>query len=227
MARRQLASPLPTAHPLRLPASVTRVRPRQSMNFAATFEECDIRPKSPLKNKQMRDNIFLRCNFRGHYIGCDFGSWLEGSKGRAEDCDFSGCRLHLTRFFNSELSRLKLPGWPHVYLIGDSNGTWVTEWEKASAMLPLRLASLHKLGDQQNPRCRNGGAATATLSMSTAPPGSRSLVGSGSLWQDSVMRLFSSTLTFAEPRKWHQKRSVAPLQSGRRLHQLSSLGLER
>jgi transcriptional regulator with XRE-family HTH domain len=29
MARRQLASPLPTAHPLRLPASVTRVRPRQ------------------------------------------------------------------------------------------------------------------------------------------------------------------------------------------------------
>lgn len=119
---------------------------RQSMNFAATFEECDIRPKSPMKNKQMRDNIFLRCNFRGHYIGCDFGSWLEGSKGRAEDCDFSGCRLHLTRFFNSELSRLKLPGWPHVYLIGDSNGTWGTEWEKASAMLPLRLASLHKLG---------------------------------------------------------------------------------
>lgn len=119
---------------------------RQSLNFVATFDGCDIRPKTPLKHKQMWDTIFLRCNFRGHYIGCDFGSRREKGEGRAEDCDFSACRLHLTEFFDCELPRLKLPGWPHVYLISDSSGTWTADWGKASASLPPRIASMHELG---------------------------------------------------------------------------------
>lgn len=118
---------------------------RQSLNFAATFDGCDIRPKTPLKNKQMRDTVFLRCNFKGHYIGCDFGSRSKKGESRVEDCDFSACRLHLTEFFDCELSRLTLPGWPHVYLISEPGGTWTADWERASASLPPRVASLHQL----------------------------------------------------------------------------------
>jgi hypothetical protein len=118
---------------------------RQSLNFKATFDGCDIRPKTTLKHKQMRDNVFLHCNFRGHYVGCQFGSHLEKGPGRAEDCDFLACKLHLTAFFDCELSRLKLPGWPHIYLVRDSCGSWAEEWAKASISLPPPLALIHEL----------------------------------------------------------------------------------
>jgi len=116
---------------------------RQSLNFRATFDRCEIRPKKPLKNKQMWDNVFVNCIFHGQYIGYDFGSRVEEGKGRVESCDFSACRLHLTEFFDSELSRLKLPGWPHVYLLSDAQGTWIDDWNRAT--LPPRISGLSKL----------------------------------------------------------------------------------
>lgn len=94
-----------------------------SATGGSTFIDCEIIAVKRRKNTQFFDTRFIRCHFKGTFFGVDFGH-LENQAppferdefGRAEHCDFSQARLDGCRFFNTDISTLKFPGWPHVVI---------------------------------------------------------------------------------------------------------------
>lgn len=84
----------------------------------STVEDCNV-----VAAKRQRDFRFFRarfigCSFFGTYSGIDFGRRgeveVEGDFGSVENCDFTNAVLDGCRFFNVEVSTLRLPRWPHV-----------------------------------------------------------------------------------------------------------------
>lgn len=116
---------------------------RQSLDFLATFVDCEIRTSKPLRNRQMERPTFVGCTFTGQYFGCEFGPKFLGSVGRVDGCDFSGARLSLTEIFDCELESMRLPDWPHIYLLYGEDLGWTTQLPDGS--LPHRLLSLIRL----------------------------------------------------------------------------------
>lgn len=64
---------------------------------------------------------FVACSFHGFFSGVDFGRSpkieRDGSFGSVEECDFTLATLDGCRFFNTDVSTLRLPAWPHVVLV--------------------------------------------------------------------------------------------------------------
>ncbi|EPX62305.1 hypothetical protein D187_008492 [Cystobacter fuscus DSM 2262] len=56
------------------------------------------------------------CRFKGSFSGNDFGFRADlfdrEKAGGVEDCDFSEARLNGCRFFNCDISTIRLPLWP-------------------------------------------------------------------------------------------------------------------
>jgi hypothetical protein len=90
------------------------------------FINCEVYAKRKLVNFQEWNKVALRkCRITGWFTGNDFGHWESGpvSAGRpekygvVEDCDFTGATLDAVRFLNCDMSRIKLPGWPHFTIL--------------------------------------------------------------------------------------------------------------
>lgn len=96
----------------------------RNLAFAnARFVKCKIVAKRSFENVQFYKAAFIDCTFLGRYTGCDFGRASEdiapavGTFGAVEDCDFSGATLHACRFVGCDVSRLRLPGAPHILIL--------------------------------------------------------------------------------------------------------------
>lgn len=87
-----------------------------------TFENCDVRAVSPQRNYPLFKASFISCRFNGVFSGCDFGRShdveRDGSFGAIAACDFTHAVLDGCRFFNVDISTLRLPMWPNIVLIG-------------------------------------------------------------------------------------------------------------
>ncbi|MBL8517692.1 MAG: hypothetical protein JNM76_12080 [Betaproteobacteria bacterium] len=63
---------------------------------------------------------FINCKFHGVYSGIDFGREGRGEPlydfGAVEGCDFTEATLDGCRFFNTDISSLRFPRWPHVVI---------------------------------------------------------------------------------------------------------------
>jgi hypothetical protein len=80
------------------------------------FIGCTIQAKSELSTLRWARMSLKGCRFKGRFTGNDFGfreddldKWRIGGM---EDCDFSEARLHGCRFFNCDMSTVRLPRWP-------------------------------------------------------------------------------------------------------------------
>jgi hypothetical protein len=78
--------------------------------------DCTIQAKSELTTVRWATMNLKGCRFKGRFTGNDFGfreddldKWRIGG---IEDCDFSEARLHGCRFFNCDMSTIRLPRWP-------------------------------------------------------------------------------------------------------------------
>jgi hypothetical protein len=64
---------------------------------------------------------FINCRFHGVFSGIDFGRShnveRDGDFGGIEGSDFTDATLDGCRFFNVDVSTLRLPRWPHVVLL--------------------------------------------------------------------------------------------------------------
>ncbi len=83
--------------------------------------DCIIQAKSELKNKRWARMNFKGCRFKGRFTGNDFGfreddldKWRLGG---IENCDFSEARLDACRFYNCDMSTIRLPRWPCFTLL--------------------------------------------------------------------------------------------------------------
>ncbi len=78
--------------------------------------DCTIHAKSELTTLPWATMNLKGCRFKGRFTGNDFGfreddidRWRLGG---IEDCDFSEARLNGCRFFNCDMSTIRLPRWP-------------------------------------------------------------------------------------------------------------------
>lgn len=78
--------------------------------------DCTVQAKSELKTLPWAPMKLKGCRFKGRFGGNDFGfredlddRWKLGG---IEDCDFSEARLNGCRFFNCDMSTVRLPRWP-------------------------------------------------------------------------------------------------------------------
>jgi hypothetical protein len=82
----------------------------------ATFRRCLMLPQRRFASFSWHDVVLDHCVFKGWIYGCDFGprpdAYPTHPQGAVDDCDFSQARLHLCRFFRTDMARLKLPAWP-------------------------------------------------------------------------------------------------------------------
>lgn len=64
---------------------------------------------------------FFNCRFHGVFSGIDFGraddTEFFGDFGAVEGCDFTDATVDGCRFFNVDVSTLRLPTWPHAVLL--------------------------------------------------------------------------------------------------------------
>jgi hypothetical protein len=77
---------------------------------------CTIQAKGQLKGLPWATMKLKGCRFKGSYTGNDFGfredvdeRWRAGG---IEDCDFSEAQLEGCRFFNCDMTSIRLPRWP-------------------------------------------------------------------------------------------------------------------
>jgi Pentapeptide repeats (8 copies) len=84
--------------------------------MSGQFIDCSIQAKSELKNKRWARMNFKGCRFKGRFRGNDFGfveddldKWRLGG---IENCDFSEAMLDGCRFYNCDMSTIRLPRWP-------------------------------------------------------------------------------------------------------------------
>lgn len=108
----------------------------------STFEDCDVHWKTVLRHKAWLSTRFIRCTFRGVYIGNRFGRRRAEPKenGEVVDCDFSGARLDGTDFLDCDVAALKLPVWPHFTFIEAPSHR--DELMQAAEGLPKELKSI-------------------------------------------------------------------------------------
>jgi hypothetical protein len=92
----------------------------------ATILRSVVRESTVVAVKRQRDTNFfsarfINCTFHGVYSGIDFGSEGRGHHlydfGAVEGCDFTDATLDGCRFFNTDVSSLRLPRWPHAVLL--------------------------------------------------------------------------------------------------------------
>ncbi|QRK07051.1 hypothetical protein JQX13_44530 [Archangium violaceum] len=84
--------------------------------LSGSLIDCTIQAKSELKTLPWAPMKLKGCRFKGRFGGNDFGfredldeRWRVGG---IEDCDFSEARLNGCRFFNCDMSTIRLPRWP-------------------------------------------------------------------------------------------------------------------
>lgn len=89
--------------------------------MSGQFIDCTIQAKGELKNLRWARMNFKGCRFKGRLTGNDFGfheddldKWRLGG---IENCDFSEARLDGCRFFNCDMSTIRLPRWPCFTLL--------------------------------------------------------------------------------------------------------------
>ncbi|WP_457337788.1 hypothetical protein [Rhizobacter sp. P5_C2] len=86
-----------------------------------TIADCDVVATKHQRDFALFKARFINCRFHGVYSGIDFGrshnTERDGDFGAIEGCDFTDATLDGCRFFNTDASSLRLPGWPHVVLL--------------------------------------------------------------------------------------------------------------
>ncbi|HEX5754074.1 MAG TPA: hypothetical protein VFZ09_48270 [Archangium sp.] len=111
--------------------------------------DCTIQAKSELTTLPWATMNLRGCRFKGRFAGNDFGfrQDLDDSSrsGRIEDCDFTDARLDGCRFFNCDMSSIRLPRWP-CFTFMDPRGHAVElgrcEWPGRFGNLIERLATI-------------------------------------------------------------------------------------
>lgn len=95
---------------------VTNISARWLHLVSGSLIDCTIQAKSELKTLPWAPMKLKGCRFKGRFGGNDFGfrddvddRWRLGG---IEDCDFSEARLNGCRFFNCDMSTIRLPRWP-------------------------------------------------------------------------------------------------------------------
>jgi hypothetical protein len=87
----------------------------------STLKECLVDAVKPQRDSDFFTARFFNCRFKGVFSGIDFGSGrrtdLHQDFGAVEGCDFTDATLDGCRFFNTDVSSLRLPGWPHAVLL--------------------------------------------------------------------------------------------------------------
>jgi hypothetical protein len=86
-----------------------------------TVVDSDVVAVKRQKDDRLFQARFINCRFRGVFSGIDFGQShnvaRDGDFGGVEGCDFTEAKLDGCRFFNVDVSSLRLPRWPHVVLL--------------------------------------------------------------------------------------------------------------
>jgi hypothetical protein len=89
---------------------------RSLVPMSGRFINCTIQAKGELKTVRWAPVSFNGCRFKGRFTGNDFGfredeidKWKVGG---IEDCDFSEAQLEGCRFFNCDMTSIRLPRWP-------------------------------------------------------------------------------------------------------------------
>jgi hypothetical protein len=89
--------------------------------MSGQFFDCTIQAKGELKNLRWARMGLKGCRFKGRFRGNDFGfmedhidKWKLGA---VVDCDFSEARLDGCRFYNCDMSTIRLPRWPCFTLL--------------------------------------------------------------------------------------------------------------
>ncbi|WNG27998.1 hypothetical protein F0U62_31295 [Cystobacter fuscus] len=95
---------------------IISVASRALTMMSGQFIDCTIQAKGELKNKRWSRMNFKGCRFKGRFTGNDFGfreddldKWRIGG---IADCDFTEARLDACRFYNCDMSTIRLPRWP-------------------------------------------------------------------------------------------------------------------
>lgn len=86
----------------------------------STITDSDVVAVKRQRDYPLFDARFIGCTFFGTYSGIDFGHSDRrddhGDFGCVERCDFTQATLDGCRFFNVDVSTLRLPRWPHVVI---------------------------------------------------------------------------------------------------------------
>ncbi|MGZ3458366.1 MAG: hypothetical protein ACXU86_07640 [Archangium sp.] len=90
---------------------------RRSLTLmSGQFINCTVQAKGELKTLPWAPLKLKGCRFKGRFGGNDFGFREDVDErwrlGGIEDCDFSEARLNGCRFFNCDMSTIRLPRWP-------------------------------------------------------------------------------------------------------------------
>jgi len=95
---------------------ISRASSRGVVFHASVLRRCLIHAKRRFTNFSWHDVILEECQFKGWFIGNDFGprpdAYPDKPQGVASGCDFSHAQLHMCRFFRSEMTTQRLPKWP-------------------------------------------------------------------------------------------------------------------
>jgi hypothetical protein len=96
----------------------------------ARFVDCIFITKRELRNFRWDTAHLQGCQFKGRFIGNDFGEWPSSpGQGSIEDCDFSGAHLGMTRFLGCDVHTLRFPRWPCFTILDP-----VRRWRELSAL---------------------------------------------------------------------------------------------
>jgi len=121
---------------------------RRSLTLmSGQFINCTIQVKGELKSLGWGPMKLVGCRFKGRFGGNDFGFREDVDErrklGGIEDCDFSEAHLNGCRFFNCDMSTIRLPRWP-CFTIMDPRGHAVEmvrrEWPGQVGILVEGLA---------------------------------------------------------------------------------------
>jgi hypothetical protein len=89
---------------------------RSLVPMSGQFINCTIQAKGLLKGVVWAPMKLKGCRFKGRFGGNDFGFRADlfdrEKAGGIEDCDFSEAHLNGCRFFNCDMSTIRLPLWP-------------------------------------------------------------------------------------------------------------------
>jgi hypothetical protein len=91
--------------------------------------ECTIETRGLLKNFQWSRAHLTGCQFKGRFVGNDFGNWRDTTEGSISDCDFTAAHLDQIRFLGCDAHTLRFPQWPCFTLFDP-----VRRWRDLSAL---------------------------------------------------------------------------------------------
>ena len=106
--------------------------------YRSRLIDCTIEVKRKMRDTRLPkffDSDYVRCKFKGHFSGVDFGRspWPDPLTGELDkhgdliDCDFTEATLDLCRFFNVDITRQKFAPWPQFVIS-------MEQYRKAAAM---------------------------------------------------------------------------------------------